>query len=57
MQPQDAPAFDQKLVGKQLEVLWKYFDKDTNEPILIWATGRVKRIADGLTDVRSPRAR
>ena len=35
---QDAPAFDQNLVGKQLEVLWKYFDKDTNEPMLIWAT-------------------
>jgi hypothetical protein len=53
MQQQDAPAFNQKLVGKQLEVLWKYFDKDTNEPMLIWATGRVKRIADGCTDTRT----
>mmetsp|Transcript_42907 Transcript_42907/g.112764 ORF Transcript_42907/g.112764 Transcript_42907/m.112764 type:complete len:131 (+) Transcript_42907:541-933(+) len=51
-----APAFDQKLVGKQLEVCWKYFHKETKEPVLIWATGRVKRVADGLTDKRSPRA-
>ena len=53
----DAPAFDQQLVGKQLEVCWKYTNKDTGEPMLIWATGRVKRVADGLTDKRSRRAR
>ena len=34
-------------VGKQLEVCWKYFHKDTREPMLIWSTGRVVRIADG----------
>ena len=51
-----APAFDQQLVGKQLEVCWKYFHKDTKEPMLIWATGRVVRVADGLTDKRSKRA-
>ena len=51
------PAFDQQLVGKQLEVCWKYTNKDTKEPMLIWATGRVVRVADGLTDKRSPRAR
>ena len=27
------------------------------EPILIWSSGRVVRVADGLTDKRSPRAR
>ena len=27
------------------------------EPMLIWATGRIVRVADGLTDKRSPRAR
>ena len=57
MQPLEPPAFDQKLVGKRLEVLWKYFDKETNEPRMIWAPGRVVRVADGLTDTRSPRAR
>ena len=55
MQPQEAPAFDQALVGKRLEVLWKYHDKDTGEPILIWSTGRVARVADGLTDKKSAR--
>jgi len=52
-----APAFDQRLVGKQIEVLWKYHNKDTGEPILIWATGRVARVADGLTDKKSKRAK
>ena len=52
-----APAFDQQLVGKRVEVCWKYFHKDTNEPMLIWSSGRVVRVADGLTDKRSPRAR
>ena len=52
-----APTFDQTLVGKQIEVCWKYFHKDTKEPMLIWSTGRVIRVADGLTDKRSPRAR
>ena len=52
-----APAFDQQLVGTQIEVCWKYFHKDTNEPMLIWSTGRVVRVADGLTDKRSSRAK
>ena len=45
-------------MGKRIEVLWKYFDKDSNKPHMIWSTGTVKLIADGLTDKRtSPRAR
>ena len=52
-----APAFDQALVGKQVEVCWKYFHKETKEPMLIWSPGRVVRVADGLTDRRSPKAR
>ena len=47
------PAFDQQLVGKRIEVLWRYFDKDTKEPQLIWATGRVAKVADGKTDKRT----
>jgi hypothetical protein len=57
LQPEDAPAFDQRLVGKRLEVLWRYFDKNTNAPHYIWCTGTVKRIADGLSDKRSSQAR
>lgn len=57
MQPKQAPEFDQVLVGKRLEILWKYFDKDTNAPRMIWSTGTVKRVADGLTDKRSKKAK
>ena len=32
-------------------------NKETGETPLIWASGRVVRVADGLTNVRSPRAR
>ena len=52
-----APTFDQNLVGKWIEVRWKYFDKENNEPVYIWSTGKVVRVADGLTDKKSPRAR
>ena len=53
----DTGKLDVNLVGKQLEVCWKYFHKDTKEPMLIWATGRVTRVADGLTNRRSSRAK
>ena len=43
-------------MGKRIEVLWKYFDKDTDEQHMIWTTGTVKRIADGLNDKRSSRS-
>ena len=56
-QQKEAPVFDQSLVGKYIEVLWKYFDKDTKKPQLIWATGRIARVADGLSDRRSARAK
>lgn len=57
MQGLHAPEFNQELVGKRIEVCWKYFDKDTDKPVLIWTPGRVVRVADGLTDKRSKRAR
>lgn len=56
-QPPEAPPFSQDLVGKRLEVLWKYHDKNTQEAHYIWCSGTVKQIADGLTDKRSKRAR
>ena len=57
MQPVKSPAFDQSLVGKWLEVRWKYTNKDTGEPEYIWSTGKVARVADGLTDTKSARAK
>ena len=50
------PEFNQELVGKKLEVLWKYIDQDSKQSQLIWAGGRVVRVADGLTDKRSRNA-
>ena len=55
-QQKQAPAFDVNLVGKRLEVCWPYKDKD-GKTVKIWASGRVKRVADGLTDKRSERAK
>ena len=55
-QPKKAPQFDQGLVGKRLEVCWPYKGPDGNT-VKIWASGTVRRVADGLTDTRSARAK
>ena len=47
------PPFDVNLVGKQLEICWPY--KERGKTAKIWASGRVKRVADGLTDTKSAR--
>ena len=47
-------VLDQQLVGKLVEVCWRYFHKDTNGPMLIWSSGRIVRVADGLTDKHRP---
>lgn len=57
LQPKEPPPFNQDLVGKRLEVCWKYFDQESGDPILIWTSGTVKRVADGLSDRRSSKAR
>ena len=56
MQPLEAPPFNQELVGKRLEVLWKYLLPDGTSQ-LIWATGRVARVAHGLTDTKTARGK
>ena len=53
----EPPPFDQALVGRRVEVLWRYTDMETGKPTLIWSPGTVKRVADGLSDKRSARAR
>lgn len=53
LNPSLAPAFDQALVGKWIELLWPYTVKEgatKGEKKLIWTPGRVVRVADGLTD-------
>ena len=55
IQPPTPPPFNIQLVGKWLEVLWPY--KVGGQTHKIWASGVVKRVADGLTDTRSARAK
>ena len=49
------PAFDTQLVGKWLEICWPY--KKDGKTTKIWASGQVKRVADGLTHKRSERCK
>ena len=44
-----------QLVGKRLEVCWPY--KLNGKTAKIWASGRVNRVADGLTDTKSARSK
>ena len=55
MQPPDPPPFDTAVVGRCLEICWPY--KEAGVTKKIWASGVVRRVADGLTDKRSKRAR
>jgi hypothetical protein len=41
------PEFDGALVGKRMEVLWRYTDRESGVGMLIWTPGRVVRVADG----------
>ena len=49
------PKFDTQLVGKRLEICWPY--KEAGATKKIWASGVVKRVADGLTHKRSERCK
>mmetsp|Transcript_22087 Transcript_22087/g.50580 ORF Transcript_22087/g.50580 Transcript_22087/m.50580 type:complete len:264 (+) Transcript_22087:158-949(+) len=55
-QPSVSPPIDNKLVGKWLEVCWPYKNPDGTTQ-KTWASGKVVRVADGLTDKRSKKAR
>ena len=55
LQPNDPPPFDTRLVGKRLEVCWPY--KEDGKTVKIWASGTVQRVADGLTDKASKKAK
>ena len=49
------PKFDTQLVGKRIEICWPY--KENGETLKIWASGTVKRVADGLTHKRTERCK
>ena len=54
-QQKEALSFDTQLVGKRIEVCWPY--KENGTTVKIWASGTVKRVADGLVDKASARAK
>ena len=56
-QPNDHPLLDETLVGKRLEVCWKYFQTDDGLPTLIWAPGEVVQVADGTSDKATERCK
>jgi len=51
----EPPPFDTRLVGKRLEVCWPY--KEGDQTVKIWASGTVRRVADGFTDKTSQKAK
>ena len=56
-QPAHHPPLDETLVGKRLEVCWKYFQTDDGLPTLIWAPGEVVQVADGTSDKATERCK
>ena len=55
LQPTEPPPFDTRLAGKRLEVCWPY--KQGGQTVKIWASGTVRRVADGFTDKTSAKAK
>ncbi|KAL1510813.1 hypothetical protein AB1Y20_007097 [Prymnesium parvum] len=51
------PVPDENLIGKKLEVRWRYYNKHTGEPIYIWCEGNVVQVADGEKDKKTARCR
>ena len=55
MQPARPRPLDQTLVGKRLEIRWKYTEGGGSEPVWIWCSGEVVQVADGVSDKASER--
>lgn len=49
------PTPDKGLVGKVLEVRWRYRHRETGEAVYIWCEGEVIQAADGESDKRTAR--
>ena len=61
--PCDAPRCDASLVGKELEIRWRYWrpaemgERGRKKAVDIWCVGTVVQIANGTTDKESPRCK
>lgn len=41
------PVPDKDLLGKTLEIRWRYRHKDTGEPVFMWCEGEVSQVTSG----------
>ena len=61
--PKKAPPCDDSLVGKELEIRWRYWraaeegERGKKKAADIWCVGTVVQIANGTTDKASPRCK
>ena len=59
--PEDAPPCDRSLIGKELEVRWRYWrparegERGQKKAVDIWCVGTVVQIANDSTDAESPK--
>lgn len=44
------PPLDNSMVGKMIEVRWRYRHKETGEPIFLWAEGEVVQVIGALSN-------
>ncbi|KAL1511680.1 hypothetical protein AB1Y20_004970 [Prymnesium parvum] len=51
------PTPDNNLIGKKLEVRWRYRMIETGEPTYMWCEGEVVKVADGEKDKMSARCK
>ena len=61
--PKEAPPCDDSLIGKELEIRWRYWrptregERGKRKAVNIWCVGEVVQIANGTTDKQSPRCK
>ena len=56
-QPKHPPPLNSSLVGRWLEVNWKYYSQTDGEPVLMWCSAEVVKVADGFSDKASSRCK
>ena len=63
MMPKDAPPCNESLIGKELEIRWRYWrpakegERGKKKAVDIWCVGEVVSVANGTTDQESPRCK
>ena len=55
-QPSTMPKIDKSLIGKRLEILYKYEEPHTGEEVLEWNQGVVTLVSDGTNLQKSARS-